>query len=533
MDVGSLWLRTANVKVEYIVKTNPWVLAVVSAIACSVLLVVAQSLLSAASKKRYLFVTSGEKHFLFSDFLERLRWFSNGPKVIHDAYEKYPNTIYEIPSLDRTSIVLPARFLSEIRELPTSIASNSRATSDFFVGKWTTLDYDIFGHANIEAIKTQYIARIGQQIGPASHEAAHAFNKHFTRYKDWTPIAAQPKVLQIVAQMVARTIVGPEVCRNPQWVESVIGYARNVFMGAVYLKVVPSVMRPLVAGFTPYIYRIHRCRSKIRDIIFPVIQQRLDWRQNEPEYWEAKVKSKEMNTVDWLVETSPPEEASPEMIAHRLTGVSFGAAHTTSNHVTNCILDLAADFDRWAPPLREEIKSVLGSKPTDITNADLSKMWKLDSFMKEVQRFHPPSKLSVNRKILQPLSLSSGDTIPKDAHISFAGVPMSMSEEFITDAKTFDGFRFERLRRDPQKAHSGLQFTSSYAGSLHFGHGRHMCPGRFMGSLISKLLIIELLQRYDLKLREGETRPQNLMFMDMDMPDPTYEVLFRDRNMET
>lgn len=105
-----------------------------------------------------------------------------------------------------------------------------------------------------------------------------------------------------------------------------------------------------------------------------------------------------------------------------------------------------------------------------------------------------------------------------------------MSEEYLrANAECFDGFHFERMRRDPRQEHNGLQFTSSYAGSLHFGHGRQMCPGRFMGSLVSKLVVIELLQRYDLKLRDGERgRPGNIMFFDMDFPDPTYEVLFRD-----
>lgn len=124
--------------------------------------------------------------------------------------------------------------------------------------------------------------------------------------------------------------------------------------------------------------------------------------------------------------------------------------------------------------------------------------------------------------------LSSGDFLPKDAHISFAGVPMSMTEPEFHKPEEFNGFRFEELRKNKETNHNGLQFTSSYSGSLHFGHGRYMCPGRFMGSLISKLLLIEFLQRYDLKLAPGG-RPDNVMFFDMDIPDPKYEILFRDR----
>lgn len=193
--------------------------------------------------------------------------------------------------------------------------------------------------------------------------------------------------------MVARTVVGPEICRNPEWVQSVTQYAQNVFQAATYLKLVPPILRPLVAAFTPYIYRIHRCRRTIKRIITPTLDHLLAWRHDQPESWAKRLKSDtNLSTVDWLVAKSSQAESQPWLLAHRLTGVSFGASHTTSNHIGNCILELAADFERWALPLREEIEAILGRSPSTVTNADLSKMWKLDSFMKECQRFHPPSK---------------------------------------------------------------------------------------------------------------------------------------------
>ncbi|KAK8141417.1 hypothetical protein G3M48_010568 [Beauveria asiatica] len=485
------------------------------------------------AKSHYPYVGVDSNHgVLFKGIRQRLHWFRHGPQLIHSSFKRFPNAIFTLPSLDRTSIVLPPRNLQEIRDLPREIASNSHATSDFFVGNWTSLDYDIFGHATIDAIKTQYIAKIGQQIEPAANEAAYAFHKHFGSYSEYTPVKAQPEILQLVSQMVARTIVGTDICRDPEWVPAVIGYAQNIFQCAVYLKLVPDFARPFVALLTPYRWRIEQCRRTIRRLARPVIQQKKAWARDQPESWKAHVKSEEMTTLEWLVETSSPQESSVYMIAHRLTGVSFGAAHTTSNTITNALMDLASDFDRWAPPLRREIQQVLGGETAGMTNADLSKLWLLDSFLKESQRFHPPSKLSVNRKMMKDHTLSTGDVLPKDAHVCFAGVPMSMSEAYFDKGDEFDGFRFERLRRQGEKEQNGLQFTSSYGGSLHFGHGRYMCPGRFMGSLISKLLIIEILQRYDLKLGPGG-RPENIMFFDMDIPNPEYEILFKDRAVET
>lgn len=137
--------------------------------------------------------------------------------------------------------------------------------------------------------------------------------------------------------------------------------------------------------------------------------------------------------------------------------------------------------------------------------------------------------MSVNRTVLTPFHLSSGEVIEPGTHVSFAGAPMSVSEEYLEQAMEFDGFRFERMRRDPNANHNGLQFTSSYEPSLHFGYGRYMCPGRFLASTLCKLVLINLLQRYDFRLKEGESRPENILIFDSDIPNPATQVLFRDR----
>ncbi|KAI0198018.1 cytochrome P450 [Astrocystis sublimbata] len=397
------------------------------------------------------------------------------------------------------------------------------------MGSWTTFDYSIFGRSTIDAVRSQYVTKLDQQLQPTSDELSHAFDETFTRYHDWTPVTVQPKILEILGRVVARTVAGPELCRDPCWVNDNLGYAQNVFILAVALKFAPSFIRPLIIVLTPYIYRIHRYRRKISRNISPHIAKRLHWRDHQPEVWAAHLKAVPMCTLDYLVKTSPPEESSLNTISRRLTAVSLGATHTTTNHVTNCIYDLAAGFESYAPPLRAEIEEILGPHPVSITKEDLSRMWKLDSFMKEVQRFYPPSKLSTNRKIMKPFKLSSGETIPQGTHISFAGVPMSLDNRQFENAMTFDPFRFERLRKFPRTDHSGLEFSSTYEGTMHFGHGNQSCPGRFMASMMSKLFIIELLHKYDLKLLEGEQRPSNIVMGDMDLPNPKYKILFRSR----
>lgn len=82
------------------------------------------------AKSSYPLVGAELKHSLFRAIRQRQHWFKQGPEIIHSSFKKFPNTIFTLPSLDRTSIVLPPKFLGEIKELPGTIGSNSHATAD-------------------------------------------------------------------------------------------------------------------------------------------------------------------------------------------------------------------------------------------------------------------------------------------------------------------------------------------------------------------------------------------------------------------
>jgi hypothetical protein len=82
------------------------------------------------AKSKYPLVGADLKHSFFRAIRQRQHWFKEGPEIIHNSFKNFPNTIFTLPSLDRTSIVLPPRFLGEIKELPGTIGSNSHATAD-------------------------------------------------------------------------------------------------------------------------------------------------------------------------------------------------------------------------------------------------------------------------------------------------------------------------------------------------------------------------------------------------------------------
>jgi cytochrome P450 len=63
---------------------------------------------------------------------------------------------------------------------------------------------------------------------------------------------------------------------------------------------------------------------------------------------------------------------------------------------------------------------------------------------------------------------------------------------------------------------------------LPFSHGRHACPGRFYAAQLLKLLLAELVLRYD--VRGLEERPKNMMVSDLTVPPDGVSVWVKRRS---
>lgn len=76
---------------------------------------------------------------------------------------------------------------------------------------------------------------------------------------------------------------------------------------------------------------------------------------------------------------------------------------------------------------------------------------------------------------------------------------------------------------------SHFQFATTSENSLHFGHGKLACPGRFFASNEIKIVLSEMLLRFDFKFPEGQGQPLNLSMDENIYPEPSARVLARAR----
>jgi len=136
--------------------------------------------------------------------------------------------------------------------------------------------------------------------------------------------------------------------------------------------------------------------------------------------------------------------------------------------------------------------------------------------------------VTMNRKMLGSVKLSNGTILPKGSFIGMANGGVARDPKLFENPDEFDGFRFEKLRQQAG-AENKYQYVTTGRDSLAWGHGTHSCPGRFFASNEIKVILMEVLRRYDIQLMPGTERPKNLQ-SDMSLVvDPTAKIQIRKR----
>jgi len=338
-----------------------------------------------------------------------------------------------------------------------------------------------------------------------------------------------------MALVVSRLTVGPELSRDEAWLSTMVGFLDDLFAGGWELKSWPPALRPFVArGFVPGIRRVWKQQARARARLVPVIMQR---RKAETEALAAGEKWERPNDLlQWMTDNAAKTRPrkSDVFVADLCLVVGFGALHASGVTLTNALFDLAA-MPEYADMLRHEYREAKQKWEATMANelALLGSLTKLDSFLKESQRMNPTTLTAFSRQVLKPLTLSNGVHLSKGTHILIPSSMLSWDPDLYPSPDKFDGLRFyERRKAATSGAANRNQFTSYSPEQLHFGFGRQACPGRFFGSASIKLIILNLLDEFDIKLVDEEAgRPKNSIKGAMILPSETQEVLFRRRRI--
>ncbi|KAL9021135.1 MAG: hypothetical protein Q9185_001674 [Variospora sp. 1 TL-2023] len=447
---------------------------------------------------------------------------SNCGELLLEGYEKSPTGFFYLPTPGGDRLNIPTKYIEELKNAPDDRANFTDSFLEMFLGEYTSIGFK--WHLHPVVIKKDLNAALNKIMPDVGEEIDYAFDAVMPSCDDWTPLAMGDHFNQLISRASNYMLGGTDLSRNEEWTKTSIDFTTDTYLAAIRLKQIPAIFRPIAQYLIPEMQNVRKHHDVARRVIIPVMESRLR-KGEEP-----------LDLLQMLWDTARGPDKTPGFMAYTSLAISFAAIRTSSSVPTHILYDLCT-HRQYIEPLREECAAVQAEEGSLSTKAAMNKLVKMDSFLKESQRFNPLTYVTFGRVIHSDLTLSSGITIPAHTTIGVPAYAIAHDPEFYPDPSRFDGFRFYTPpSSSDSSAPDGSQqqkpvFTTTNASNLMWGYGKHACSGRFFATNEIKLILAHFLLKYDFMFKAGQDRPKNLPFELQCMADPTVEILVRKRQV--
>ncbi|KAJ6557715.1 cytochrome P450 [Mycena capillaripes] len=439
---------------------------------------------------------------LIASYRTALIFLRNAPDVLEQGYYQFPNGVFRVPTLMRWDYVANgAARISEVAAAPEDLLSfhqgiGDNIESDFTMGEPITRN-PYHGHA-IRGGLTRNLARCFLEV---SDELVCAFDEVLALEDEWKLVPVLPSMMQIVARVSNRLLVGLPLCRDQEYLNFNINYTINIFLRGRLIALLPDVLKPILS---PFIAARNTLMNRMLKFVGPMIEERL---RNENEFgseWEDKP----VDLLSWLLELAEGPERTPPALALRMLAVNMAALHSTSSALTSALYDLTT-YPNHIEPMRAEAKRAVQQEGW--TKAAINNMHMIDSFLRESQRLNGSKLIALPRKVVakEGFTFSDGTNVPYGAILGVSGRVVHYDPANYENAAVFDGFRFSRVREG--EGGPARPMVATGVDHLSFGHEPNACPGRFFAAMELKAMLAHILIHYDVRAEQEGVRPRDTM----------------------
>ncbi|EKM50979.1 uncharacterized protein PHACADRAFT_262885, partial [Phanerochaete carnosa HHB-10118-sp] len=321
-------------------------------------------------------------------------------------------------------IVSDPKLIDELRRAPDDELSFIDAAAEGLELEYTMGVAAPKNMYHVPIIKTTLTRNLSHLYGGIYDEICSAFADRVPAEDEWTAVPAMDAIMEVVARTSARIFVGLPLCRNQEFLDIAVNYTTDVVKTGLILNMVPVPLKPIVN-------RLINKVDKTVDRTYALLSSTIDERRRMMEQYGDDWPDKPNDLLQWLMEAAEGVEREPRALAARLLVVCFAAIHTSSLSFTHALYHLAA-HPEYMKPLREE--------------DSLQKMRKVDSFLKECQRFEGIGSLFLGRKALKDYTFSDGTFIPKGSYVSTSKMAIHDTCEYYDEPHVFDPWRFSNMR---------------------------------------------------------------------------------------
>ena len=295
--------------------------------------------------------------------------------MLQEGYTKYKGRPFYVPTLEGDRLMIPPYIVDGLKNLPDSEADAVEPMFQMFESKYTLLGSRETLHR--KTIKNHLYQNIDDLKDELLDEVNVAISDTIGPCNDWTEILIAESMVQTVSRVSSRLFGGLSLSRNQAWIGSAIGSADDAIIAARKLKAWPSILKPAVAYFVPELARCKQHYVKAREIIVPLLESREGLSESQ----------KPRDFLQWMTQEAQGSERDKTFLAELQLDIAFTAFFTTTAAIVQLLFDLCSRLE-YVEALREEV-SVITRQGTYLNRTTLGKLYKLDSFMKESQRFNP------------------------------------------------------------------------------------------------------------------------------------------------
>ncbi|KAI1795280.1 cytochrome P450 [Ganoderma leucocontextum] len=434
--------------------------------------------------------------------LTTLYFVRHSKPLLDEGYMKYRNSAFKIPLLDKWVVVIcGSKMIEDVRKRPDDELSTYAGIREFSQTAYTAGPEMLAdtGHESSTIIKENLTRGIPGFAPTVAEEVQCTLQEYISSGDgDWAAVNAWDLMRNVITRSTSRIFVGLPLCRDEQYLSIVHKHLTDFMKTIITMNMIPTFLKPI---FGPKVSQVPENVAMGLSVLGPVIEERNRAMEEYGGDWSGKPN----DMLQWIMDRSVPRGKSNEYILERLLGSNFAAINTATNTLTHVLYHLAA-LPESHETLRDEIEPLVSSEGWTATA--ISKMVKLDSFMKESQRYTGIGLTSLMKKAMKDVRLNDGTFIPKGTVLVAAYGPMHHDEKHYPNPEVFDPFRFSRMR---EQDGDGVkhQYTTASATYLPWGYGPHACPGRFFAVMEMKVILANMIVHYDLKLGGDGRRPKN------------------------
>lgn len=281
------------------------------------------------------------------------------------------------------------------------------------------------------------------------------------------------------------------------------------------MRMVPAFLQPILVWLLPVKWRLRKSLTALEAFVVPEVERRNS----------QKNLRQSSDLLSWMIEEAKDvKEADPYMLTQLLAALGAGGTYSSANFIVSVLLDLVAH-----PQYLEEIRAEIREKHEETDgvwdHAAFNSLHKLDSAFKETIRLTPGSLTTYSRVMLDDYTLSNGVTLKKGQFICVNSYCRSKDPRIHDNPKTYNALR---SYNEDFANHTARPFKNVYGEDFRWGAGRWACAGRFVASIVAKVILVKLLDEYDFQFVDGR-RPTNSVAHEFIFLNPEIDLLVRKR----